>query len=30
MGDGKIDGDGIYIDQLPNIFDEEYDKIKTN
>ena len=26
-GDGKIDGDGLYVDQLPNIFDEEYDKI---
>lgn len=27
VGDGRIDGDGVYIDQLPNIFDEEYDKI---
>lgn len=25
-GDGKLDGNGIYIDQLSNIFDEEYEK----
>ena len=28
LGDGKIDGDGVFVDQLPNIFDEEYDKVK--
>jgi diketogulonate reductase-like aldo/keto reductase len=27
LGDNEINGDGVFIDKLPNIFDEEYDKI---
>ena len=29
-GDGKIERDGLYIDQLPNIFDDEYAKQSKN
>ena len=29
-GDGKIDGDGVYVHQLANIFDDEYAKNHKN